>query len=346
MRFSWHDNGSGLPSCCWIDAAGDIVAETPQTFEAFLAERENPIWLEVRMTGGGRDVDAALAFGRSLRAKEATTIVGRIRVDSPGQDRRVDGGTCDGGCSLAFLGGKPRIASPGAHIAYEQFLRYSLQDALAAPGIDANAQKQLQAENQIVTGKVLGYMLEMGVDPALFTLATSIAPDAPAHALSSREMVALKIDTSLDWAGPWEGIAVGKGFALKLSTSVSERGAMVRCQAPGDYRIVLTWPPRREALLRKIVGATGGQIELLTKQGEIRAKITGSGRDSTTGDLFIVFSTDSAGAQRLAEAEFLTARDLSGKLDPGEFEELQWLFNFGPIRTDPTLFLRILEVCG
>jgi hypothetical protein len=105
----------------------------------------------VTFDSGGGNVDAAMRFGRTIRRLDLSTM----------QLRALE---CASACTLAFLGGSTRFAEPGAIGVHRS----------SFSGSERWAAEEAVSEIQQITGEIMTYMIEMGVDPALLQLALSV----------------------------------------------------------------------------------------------------------------------------------------------------------------------------
>lgn len=145
-----------------------------------IVTRENPIFVGFDSPGG--NVVKAMEFGRLLRALGVVTI-------------QVRNSECASACSLAFLGGVSRAAQPGSIGVHKS----SFSDTSGIPTHDAvSAVQQLTAD-------VIGYLMEMGVDPALLQLSLSYDSDDIRY-LSKSEMAKFRVTTIGDVPPPSFGI--------------------------------------------------------------------------------------------------------------------------------------------
>ncbi len=131
MDFLLMYNGDCQDECTqWISADGDITPDTPAQLDALLKTLGGKKLPVVFQSYGG-DRDAAFAMGRMIRAAGLDTSIGRTRLPNcPMMDPRCkagmakDGATegevfaggayCFSSCTLAFMGGTPRLLGNSA----------------------------------------------------------------------------------------------------------------------------------------------------------------------------------------------------------------------------------------
>ncbi|WP_165814636.1 SH3 domain-containing protein [Labrenzia sp. 011] len=112
----------------------------------------------------GGSIFKAMELGRMIRQHGLATV----------QLRELE---CASACALAFMGGRSRYAAPGS---------IGVHKSSFAPTTPFNKEEAVSAV-QDVTADIIGYMVEMGVDPALLQLAFKTEADDIRY-LSGREM--------------------------------------------------------------------------------------------------------------------------------------------------------------
>ncbi|MCT6920175.1 MAG: hypothetical protein M3Z49_13275, partial [Bifidobacteriales bacterium] len=87
MTFALHTSNQGqCPTCRWISAEGNIVPDTPASFNRFLEENKladplsTPDGLLISFHSNGGDILAAIALGREIRKHNFDTTVGNTIV--------------------------------------------------------------------------------------------------------------------------------------------------------------------------------------------------------------------------------------------------------------------------
>lgn len=129
--------------------------------ERIRAEHPNGIeGTHVYLNSPGGDLGEALKLGRYLRGTGLTTKIG---VSTPGltkPDGSVnfpEGGLCESACAYVFMGGQEREMSGDDTLGLHRFW---------APGAQIDGESA-----QVISGQLVNYMVEMGVDPRVFRLA-------------------------------------------------------------------------------------------------------------------------------------------------------------------------------
>jgi hypothetical protein len=119
----------------------------------------------------GGNIYRAMELGRLIRSKGLTTF----------QPRGLE---CTSACALAFMGGINRYAEPGS---------IGVHKSSFASGHTMNAEDAV-SQVQSLTADVVGYMIEMNVDPALLQLALSYEANDVRY-LSRSEMERFRVST-------------------------------------------------------------------------------------------------------------------------------------------------------
>jgi hypothetical protein len=141
-----------------VAADGEITADTPVAFSAYLKTAGERFPRTVLLNSLGGDLDAGLALGREIRAAGWNTSVAR-----PGLSfLSVSPGECDSACTFVFLGGKVRSMPVGSYFGVHRF---------TGP-MDGD----LQQSTQQLAGQLVAFIREMGVSSEMYTLMTEGAP--------------------------------------------------------------------------------------------------------------------------------------------------------------------------
>lgn len=202
MIFREAFNGGNCNGCEWIIAEGTIQQDTPEVFKKFL-ELKKPNGT-VRFNSPGGNLLAGLKLGEMIRSAGLFTAVGKtvgeqssfdadtIKETVPdGPVYKVREGICASACVYAFIGGVTRYASKSKIGIHQFYDGKGLNEPLAktASSIDRSV-------DQLLTGLLLEYVIRMGIDARLISLASSVAPWQEMKWLSAQELVDLKIDNS------------------------------------------------------------------------------------------------------------------------------------------------------
>ena len=123
----------------------------------------------VTFNSNGGNVMAAITYGRMIRSLGLSTF--QLRSTQ-----------CASACALAFVGGVTRKAEPGA---------IGVHQSSFAPEAKVDGQTAVAAV-QTLTAEIIGYLVEMGVDPKLLQLSLSV-PSNDMRYLTAAEMTSYKV---------------------------------------------------------------------------------------------------------------------------------------------------------
>jgi hypothetical protein len=202
MRFALHWEGpsDACGSNCrtLISASGMITAETPRDFESFVRGRDVRGATIVLDSKGG-SVLGAIALGRSIRALNLATTVGRVREQATrdGKSKRAwvwPRAECQSMCPFVLLGGVKRSIPPEARVLVHQIWLGDRRDDAAAATYSAEDLVLVQRD----IGRLVQYTLDMGGGAELLEVALRIPPWEPMRMLSRDELRRTRLDTSQD----------------------------------------------------------------------------------------------------------------------------------------------------
>jgi hypothetical protein len=185
MQFRIVGTGGNCDTCTWIDAEGEITADTPSAFQELLKASADDYgstfptgWLVVLNSHGG-NVLAAVELGEAFRKAQVTTAVASSEPDGPFFGMAP--GACQSACFYAFVGGLRRSINPSYDPSIETSSlgvhRFALLTG-ASPGVSA----------QQLSGVLSGYLSRMGIDPQVLALASSI-PEQNIHTITNGEAI-------------------------------------------------------------------------------------------------------------------------------------------------------------
>jgi len=203
MTFDYEANGGNCAGCEWINASGEIVPGTTDRFEEeFGVEGTCPVTIELSSSGGS--LLEAIKLGRAIRQRGCRTSVGEAG--------------CYSACAYAFLGGKIRWAMEG-ELGIHQHYR---EDAVAEPLRKSLTAIDLSA-SQMLTGLLVAYVIEMGVDARLVTIASLVAPSEELYALTRRDLEDLKVVTDVPVSrAEWKLLPMRDGLIARNVQKQSE----------------------------------------------------------------------------------------------------------------------------
>ncbi|MEM6887583.1 MAG: hypothetical protein AAGA74_02340 [Pseudomonadota bacterium] len=156
-----HCSGATWPTC-YLYVDGPIVNGTFKKFQEFLTSDEvdghsGQIFLNSR----GGSLGEALQIGRLVRDYGLNTKVGKVR-DFSAPTFAVEG-VCESACAYIFMAGVKRSLRDGDVLGVHRF--FSTERS-----IEGGTAQQM-------SGQLISYMVEMGVDARLFTLASRQAAE-------------------------------------------------------------------------------------------------------------------------------------------------------------------------
>ena len=158
-----NDCFAGAVKSCFVIAEGTLDRGAPQRFDKLPWEQIGGDTYQVLFNSPGGDLDAGLKLGRAIRARKMQTVIGSWDAIDPLKEK-VDNAVCLSACAYAFLGGVNRNISKGSRIGFHQF---------ALPGGDLFQGPAVLSRGQRQSALLISYLLEMGVDARLFSLASS-----------------------------------------------------------------------------------------------------------------------------------------------------------------------------
>lgn len=192
MTFSMATTKGNMTTSTWIAATGRIELDTADRFREFLAQ-ENLTQSQVVLHSPGGNLQAGMKLGRLFREHGMTTHIGQTRRDIESYaspcDTWFDGveaGICASSCAYAFLGGEVRfVDSPyypteGSRLGFHQFYGGSSQVGadMLTPQEVAEIRSSTLSVAQAVTGQIVLYAMEMGIDPRIVALAAATPSDS------------------------------------------------------------------------------------------------------------------------------------------------------------------------
>jgi hypothetical protein len=213
MHFEAIGNGGNCVGCAYTQASGEITIETAKVFDTFARSQEFGVG-PVRLNSPGGSLLGGIMLGELFRSKGVSTEVGSS-APIPGTTGFADRapGVCASACAYAFLGGKERSLDDDAKLGYHRFYQ---ENALAEPATKLFTGKDL-GDAQITTASLVLYILRMGVDASLISLASEAGPNEMRW-ISRDEASKLRI-TYEPWAyKPWR-VEPYRGGAVAIAES-------------------------------------------------------------------------------------------------------------------------------
>lgn len=191
MTFAIATNKGNMTTSTWIAATGEITPETPSRFKEILeSEAYHPNEIVLHSRGG--NLAAGLEFGRMIREAGLTAHIGRTSRIVQHEDEdcyswwdEVKSGVCMSSCAYAFLGGQDRFVDSPYYptklnwLGFHQFYGNNERgaDMLTASEV-AEFESSTLSIAQALTGQIVLYAIEMGVDPSLVAFAAATPSDS------------------------------------------------------------------------------------------------------------------------------------------------------------------------
>lgn len=191
MNFVWASNKGNMSTSDWVAAVGVITRETPARFAAFV-EKTGVSGGQIVLHSPGGNLSAGLEIGRMMRKLGMTAHIGRTertfhsdyRTSCDRWGDMVESGVCASACAYAFLGGQVRfVDSPyyptsGNRLGFHQF--YGSQNR-GGEMLSSEEVAEIEATTlsvaQALTGQIVLYAMEMGVDARIVALAAKTPSD-------------------------------------------------------------------------------------------------------------------------------------------------------------------------
>jgi hypothetical protein len=191
MEFENQWDGTNGNDSAWVLARGVIEPGTTDKFKAFIA-KEN-LSSNIRFNSPGGDVMEALKFGQFLRESNWNTSVGATSVVASVSPIKVkpQKSACYSACVYVFAGGVHRTAAANSVGIHQFYWPYG-----ASRPNDKNFSGVDVANMQRLAAQLNEYVRQMGIDPRLVTIASSITPWDPIYLLSAAELKNLNLDNS------------------------------------------------------------------------------------------------------------------------------------------------------
>ena len=223
MHFEAIRNGGNCAGCAYTQATGEITSETAAQFEAFAKSQQFGLG-PVRLNSPGGDLIGGIALGEAFRRHSVLTEVGGslplVNTIEPGLADRAPG-VCASACAYAFLGGTERQLDDDAKLGFHRFYQ---RNALLEPSAKIFTGQDLD-ETQKLTAALVFYVVKMGVDARLITLAAAAGP-GEVYWIGKDEARELRV-TYAPWAyKPWQ-VEPYRGGAVAVATSVDGTKSMV-----------------------------------------------------------------------------------------------------------------------
>jgi hypothetical protein len=175
MRFESIRNGGNCYGCAYTQATGEITTNTPRDFERYLASEKFPG--AVRLHSPGGSLIGGVELGEIIRAHDISTEVGSSRPSANASEQGLADrapGECASACAYSFLGGTERTLDADAKLGFHRFYQ---KNSLKEPTAKLFTGQDLD-DAQRTTAALVLYVIRMGVDPRVVTLAAEAGPNS------------------------------------------------------------------------------------------------------------------------------------------------------------------------
>lgn len=160
MTFEMSCIGNAVEGC-YVVAEGMISPRTPDFFEKFISSGTEAGYIALSSPGG--NLGAGVRLGRLIRKSGLNTTIGDGAPVVNGEGK-LGPADCLSACAYAYLGGNERTLREGSRLGFHQFY-------LAGDGVISGS------DAQVISGELISYIVEMGVDARIFTNASKTAAD-------------------------------------------------------------------------------------------------------------------------------------------------------------------------
>ena len=224
MTFAIARNGGNCSRCTWISAIGVITEKTPEEFRSFVSGpyRRN---IDILLHSPGGNLVAGLELGKLIRDNRVATIVARTDNEYTGGTwfQYAEPGECSGACAYAYLGGVYRALDSGYHPNLNGQIRLGFRQFPISgengPGFSLSESDTPHSSAQILSGIVVAYAIEMGVDGRILTLSSGVKPGETFY--PPIETLKLLRVISTGGFGPWQ-VEVHKDGLVAFAEELSE----------------------------------------------------------------------------------------------------------------------------
>jgi hypothetical protein len=182
-----------------LSPKGPFKQIPPNCSKKFLQREKITTSSTVRFNSPGGNLLAGIKLGEAIRSAGLFTAVGKTVGEQtsfdPGtiEEKRSDvrDGICASACVYAFVGGKTRFAHKSKIGIHQFYDPHAADDPLAKTASSVD-----RSRDQLLAGILLEYIIRMGIDPKLVSLASTIPPWQDMMWLNSQELIDLRIDNS------------------------------------------------------------------------------------------------------------------------------------------------------
>jgi len=251
FRIHYVGNGGNCNGCEWIAIDGQIPTEAGDYLQDFVKRHQfQGIHLDISFNSPGGSLVGAIRLGRVIRDLGMSTSIGKTVSD--GRWYGLEKGACYSACAYAFLGGVSRSVESGeygVHQFYQQALLQNPEGKVFTP-IDFSLQ-------QVTTGLLLSYVLEMGASAQLVIEANKTLPN-DMNLLSKQQLIDFRVSFDPHHYGPW-GIEPSRNGLVAFTRTQDEKHQMtVYCFNSHRAELLVTYQDVDPSTLEYLTQSLGG----------------------------------------------------------------------------------------
>ncbi|SDH22582.1 hypothetical protein [Bosea robiniae] len=229
MEFSEHFNGAARidSESTWIYADGEITAETPAQFEAFI--KTVAIWKRQRivLNSGGGSVIGGIRLGEIIRKNGFRTAVSKtVKI---GEFSEPAPGICASACVFALAGGVERDASEGSRVGVHQmgidFARLYGDKPVSVEDLTNSFSTPQQALSLVLT-----HFMAMGIDPSIIEMMVERGANDMKW-LTIDEIRRANIAFAPNALDKWQIEGYGKGIVAFARSKDARKQVTIFCRA-------------------------------------------------------------------------------------------------------------------
>ena len=283
MTFALHTSNEGqCPTCRWISAEGNIVPDTPASFNRFLEENKladplsAPDGLLISFHSNGGDILAAIALGREIRKHNFDTTVGNTivkpleneklanqnddksadKADSKADDKdktennpasetqevKTVSERIDGICREACIWAF--LGGRARNVNNGKLELRTYRPPLDGAGTTSGQEVSVRQQQLADIAYITDYSEEMGFNPVIAFINWD---NADSHIFSSDEIRNYSIDFSPDVIGQWQLAPINETLVAIASSNDKKTSARLYCDSHKTMFLEISGPTRYSA---------------------------------------------------------------------------------------------------
>ena len=238
MTFAMYHNGGNCNGCEWLYAGGEIVPGSSLNFEAFMKNQlkeikraEGDYCPIIHLDSPGGSLIEGVKLGKLFRKYKCSVSIGRsvnVKIKESPSLHEINAGECYSACAYALWGGVQR--SFGGDGKYGIHQHYN-QEAVLKP-----LEKTLTAADlsisQVLSGLLVAYAVEMGVNPLAVTAASMTTPSETIYIVPPEVAADWKIVTDGEVkASSWQLRPQNEGLYLVVSQNQDNADRSIKYQS-------------------------------------------------------------------------------------------------------------------